>query len=133
MELAKRLCDTYGPAGREHKIRDKWGCLWHFPGQYLDGQVIEHPLKDWEAFGEWKPPAPEGERADSYGVEHGFLFLRLTYLRGFENFMIDVAERNPRLSGLCSVVTDYWYHVVESFIRQGATRITFGDDLGFQA
>jgi len=135
------------PRAVEHKALDAWGCLWHFPGMGLDGVVIEHPLDDWDKLETWEPPSPEdkisairrqaAESADGkgprhVGFEHGFLFLRLTYLRGFENFMIDVAEENPKLYKLRDLVTDYWYRIAEAALDCGALQVGAGDDLGLQ-
>jgi len=134
---------------KEHFKRDEWGCLWHYPGDYLDGQVVEHPLEEWSRFKDYIPPAPEKytdwekerERVEkerkegrviSGGVEHGFLYLKLTYLRGFANFMIDVAERRKELKELISIITEYWCKVVEKWIDLGVDVIYFGDDLGHQ-
>ena len=135
------------PRAVEHKTRDAWGCLWHFPGMGLDGQVIEHPLDNWEKLTTWKPPSaaeqvaaikksaaelPEEKRPRNASLEHGFLFLRLTYLRGFNNFMLDVGEDNPKIYELCNIVTDYWYEVTRARIECGARHISGGDDLGMQ-
>ncbi len=135
------------PRAGEHKSRDAWGCLWHFPGQYLDGVVVEHPLADWEAMDAWTPPSPDErvaraqadakaarqeDRRLSVGMEHGFLFLRLTYLRGFENFMVDVAEDHPKLYELRDIVTEYWLAIVRAYLEAGATHVGGGDDLGLQ-
>jgi len=131
------------PRAVEHKQRDDWGCLWHFPGMGLDGQVIEHPLDTWEKFDTWSPPSPaerikalentpEDKRPNTVGLEHGFLFLRLTYLRGFDNFMLDVAEDNPKLYELRDVVVDYWRQIAEAHFERGAKRMNGGDDLGMQ-
>ena len=43
----------------KNKYRDEWGCLWHYPGNYLDGQVIEHPLSNWKYFKHYHIPDPE--------------------------------------------------------------------------
>lgn len=136
------------PRSVEHHQRDAWGCLWHFPGMGLDGQVTEHPLASWGAFDAWQPPSPvpviQGIRENAEkrkaaglppaggGLEHGFLFLRLTYLRGFENFMLDVGDDDPRLYTLRDVVVDYWYKIVEAALDAGARSIHGGDDLGLQ-
>ena len=135
------------PRSKEHKHRDAWGCLWHFPGMGLDGVVIEHPLDSWDKLGGWEPPSAaervaaiekqaEEARAENRtlgaGLEHGFLFLRLTYLRGFENFMMDVAEDSPKLYELRDIVADYWYRVIETYVRNGAKGVGGGDDLGLQ-
>ena len=135
------------PRAVEHKNRDAWGCLWHYHGMGLDGQVIEHPLDRWEKLDTWKAPStaeraeairrdagqrPDHEPPRSAGLEHGFLFLRLTYLRGFENFMIDVAEENPRLYELRDIVADYWYQTAKAHFDCGAIHLAGGDDLGLQ-
>ncbi len=130
------------PRGTEHYWTDAWGCRWHFPGKYLDGVVEGHPLADWEALASWRAPDGEARAQEilaactgdggSYGVEHGFLFLRLTYLRGFTEAMIDIAAKDPQLYKLRDVVTDYWLKVVSAYCECGAERVTFGDDLGLQ-
>ena len=142
-----------GKAGRDspravaHKSRDAWGCLWHYPGMGLDGQVIEHPLDSWEKLRTWQAPSAvarveaivkeaearlDVDRPQNASLEHGFLFLRLTYLRGFENFMIDVADENPKLYALCDIVSDYWYQTTRAYLDCGATHVNAGDDLGLQ-
>ena len=136
------------PRRDECKTRDEWGCLWHYPGMDLDGQVIEHPLDDWGKLDTWRPPsaaerveairkdaesrAADGKGPAQAGLEHGFLFLRLTYLRGFENCMIDVAERNPKIYELRDIVADYWRQVTKAHIDCGATHVNAADDLGLQ-
>ena len=127
--------------------RDEWGCLWQYPGMDLDGQVIEHPLDDWGKLDTWRPPSaaervdtikkeakdrPADQKPPQAGLEHGFLFLRLTYLRGFENFMIDVAEKNPLIYELRDIVEDYWYDLTRARLDCGATHVNAGDDLGLQ-
>ncbi|MDP6111735.1 MAG: uroporphyrinogen decarboxylase family protein [Planctomycetota bacterium] len=131
----------------EHKHRDEWGCLWHFPGMGLDGQVIEAPLDSWDKFDAWEPPSsaervtaireaaeerPADAPAPGAGTEHGFIFLRLTYLRGWDNFMLDVAEDSPRLYELRDIVADYWYALTEAHLDCGATHLGAADDLGMQ-
>lgn len=135
------------PRAKEHKQRDAWGCLWHFPGLGLDGQVIEHPLDSWDKFDDWEPPSaakqideilkaaeerPDDAPPPGAGMEHGFLFLRLTYLRGFSNFMLDVAEDSPKIYELCDIVADYWYAITAAHLDCGATHVGGGDDLGMQ-
>jgi len=136
---------------REHKTvkTDEWGCEWHFPGDYLDGQVTGHPLADWDAWADYDLPDPatycdwdafarqagrlRREGRTVWGdVEHGFLYLRMTYLRGFENFMIDLAERRGELWELRDRITELWCEVVRRYAEIGVDAISFGDDLGHQ-
>jgi len=134
---------------KENFQRDQWGCLWHYPGGYLAGQVVGHPLEDWSAFKNFSLPDPEKyydwevekerierEKAEGRvaagGLEHGFFYLRLTYLRGFTNFMIDVGEGRKELKELIDLITDFWCEVVRRFVDLGVDMIHCGDDLGHQ-
>jgi len=136
---------------REHEnyATDIWGCRWHYPGQHLDGQVVEHPIADWADLADWRPPdvddlrdwdaaAAQAAEARQHGrtwwggTDHGFIYLRLTYLRGFQNFMLDVAEGRPELATLRDHFADFWLAVVDRYAELGAAGATFGDDLGHQ-
>jgi hypothetical protein len=133
----------------EHTARDVWGCLWHHPGGGITGQVVEHPLDDWAKFNTWQPPSPDTIIADIYrkaaarteddpneawhgGLDHNFVFLRMGDLRGFDNFMMDVAEDNPLIYELCDIVTDYWCQITRAYVDSGAVLVGAGDDLGMQ-
>ena len=131
------------------RIRDQWGCLWIYPLDYMDGQVIEHPLKDWSTLKSYKVPDPatftnweqaakdmescrkQGKLA-MCGTEHGFFFLKLTYLRGFENAMMDIAEHNTHLPELIAMIENYWMEIVKRWVDMKVDAISFGDDLGLQ-
>ena len=131
------------------KHTDRWGCGWIYPLSSLDGNCIEHPLDDWSKFAAYTPPDPEDytdwkaeeekirkakEQGNvaSCGSEHGFFFLRLTYLRGFENFMVDAGEANPLLDDLIAMIETYWMTLVKRWIELGVDMVSFGDDLGLQ-
>ncbi len=58
--------------------------------------------------------------------------MRLTYLRGFDNFMLDVGEENPKLYELRDVVANYWYEITKVHLDYGAKHVGAGDDLGMQ-
>jgi len=130
-------------------MRDEWGCLWRYPGMGLAGVAVEYPLDEWAKFKTWQAPSPDAviaairakaaartesdpEEAWHGSLDHGFVFLRLTYLRGFDNFMMDVAEENPKLYELRDIVTDYWYRIAKAHLDCGATLVGAGDDLGMQ-
>ncbi|MEW6754192.1 MAG: uroporphyrinogen decarboxylase family protein [Candidatus Latescibacterota bacterium] len=128
---------------------DRWGCRWIYPLESLDGQCIGHPLASYEDLAAWRPPDPaeftdweqarrgvaqahqEG-RPYCGGTDHGFVFLRLTYLRGFHRLMLDVAEERPELDRLIGIVEGYWLGVVERWVEAGVDEVSFGDDLGLQ-
>ena len=135
------------PAGSE--ATDAWGIKWVYPIESHDGQAIGHPIADWSDLKNYTPPDPdkytdwkqaklniekaklEG-RVSHGGTDHGFIFLRLTYLRGFNNFMVDVADERPELSELISIVENYWFEIIKRWVELGVTTIGFGDDLGLQ-
>ncbi len=135
---------------------DCWGCVWENIERGLDSMVVEHPLADWEAFDSWAPPDPaeddlfgprrdpedlrrgferakeRGDLASCGPLPHGFMYMYLYYLRGFENLMMDLALDDPRLHGLIAVVRDYNAAVVGRCLDLGAEYMHFGDDLGLQ-
>ncbi|NLG29432.1 MAG: hypothetical protein GX557_16100 [Chloroflexi bacterium] len=128
-----------------HKV-DAWGCEWIYPIPGLDGQVIGHPLADWDNLQTWQAPEPvvsderlaalaetraKGELA-TLGLEHGFLFMRSFYLRGFDNMMLDVAAQDPRLTKLIDIIAGHWERYVQPFVRAGLDLLVAGDDLGTQ-
>lgn len=128
---------------------DRWGCHWIYPLESLDGICDGHPVQDWSALRAYVPP-----RADDFtdwtkaaanaraahergqvawgGTDHGFIFLRLTYLRDFNNLMLDLAEDPPELHELIARVEDFWFEVARRWIEAGVDAISFGDDLGLQ-
>ncbi|MBC8456737.1 MAG: hypothetical protein H8D67_01920 [Deltaproteobacteria bacterium] len=139
--------ETIRPAGSE--ATDIWGCHWTYPLESHDGQCVRHPIASLSDFQNYQPPEPdkhtnweqakkniENTRSEGKvargGTDHGFIFLRLTYLRGFENFMLDIAEERPELEKLIDIVEGYWFEVVKRWVELGVDVIGFGDDLGLQ-
>ena len=128
---------------------DRWGCHWIYPLASLDGQCIGHPVASWSDLATYQPPDPDDftdwkqaksniEKTKSRGgiargsTDHGFIYLRLTYLRGFDSFMLDVGANRPELDELIGIVENYWFQVVSRWIELGVDVIGFGDDLGLQ-
>jgi len=128
---------------------DRWGCHWIYPLEALDGQCIRHPVEFWSDLATYQPPNPDDftdwkqakenvENTKSNGgvahggTDHGFIYLRLTYLRGFNNFLLDVGEERPELDELIGIVEGYWLEVVKRWVEIGVDAIGFGDDLGLQ-
>ncbi|MCK4376121.1 MAG: hypothetical protein KAX19_12355 [Candidatus Brocadiae bacterium] len=138
------------------RFTDNWGCVWDNIAEGLDGVVVRSPLEDWERFPDWHPPDPitEGEgwgappdwdrlrrqcedakRAGLIAaghLPHGFMYMRLYYLRRFENLMLDFGSDEPRLEDLIDVVLQYNLAAIGKTIECGVEMIHFGDDLGIQ-
>lgn len=145
----------YGPGHTEGKqLTDNWGCVWDNAIGGLQGIVVGHPLADWEVLECYMAPNPAeeldvgevdwdaverrlresaeaGELARG-GVAHGFLFMRLTYLRGFENLMMDLATDDPRLARLIEIVQAHNEWLVRKYLSLGVDLVVFGEDLGTQ-
>jgi predicted peroxiredoxin len=135
---------------KDNFVTDKWGCVWNFPIPGFDGIVVNSPLKDWDNFKNYKFPNDlkdiNWENVKSYGKqlkdngqlfsagipEHGWLFLRITYLRGFENAMFDFMDDEPRLQILIDGIVEYYESYVQNYVNCGVDMMSFADDLGTQ-
>ncbi|MCD6350552.1 MAG: hypothetical protein J7M26_00420, partial [Armatimonadetes bacterium] len=136
---------------------DAWGVRWQNAADGLDSIPIEEeaPLRDWAALDSLQVPDPmttddwggavdfeaarenfarakEAGRLAIGGLPHGFMFMRLFYLRGFSNFMMDVALRDARLDRLIEIVASRNERIVRAWVEAGAEFIWAGDDLGLQ-
>jgi hypothetical protein len=131
------------------KATDPWDCEWIYPLDSLDGIVTRHPIANWADLASYKPPDADAftdwEKTEEKfaeakangtvargGTDHGFVFLRMTYLRGYNDFMTDVGEGDPRLFDLIKIIEDYWFGVAKRYVEAGADLVSFGDDLGLQ-
>lgn len=149
MELARQF--------RRGRWTDAWGVVWDNAEEGVHAIPVdsEAPLRDWDAFEGFHPPDTQttgdlGNRRDwdavarqmavvkargglpSGGLAHGFMFMRLYYLRGFTNFMIDVATRDPRLDRLIDMVLSYNMTIVNKYLELGMDYLSGGDDMGMQ-
>ncbi len=134
-------------AAGEERV-DEWGCVWRYDIPGLDGIVIHEPLSDWEQMATWQPPQPTlpdqaalkllgaGAAEDRVSLgsvgEHGFFLMRLYYLRGFENLMVDIAMQDRRLDELASIVAAYHEPIAQAYIGANVDVLAFADDLGTQ-
>ncbi|MEI6914147.1 MAG: uroporphyrinogen decarboxylase family protein [Armatimonadota bacterium] len=146
--------DNFGSVYREGEyFRDNWGCLWFNRIGGLEGQVVEHPLEDWDALDDYEFPdvMTKTERGDMDWVqtkaaieqqrEHGALtggsgerlFDRLYFLRGFENLMMDFATNDPHLQILIDRFTEYQLVLVNEYLKIGVDVMGFHTDIGSQA
>ncbi|MFP4249970.1 MAG: uroporphyrinogen decarboxylase family protein [Armatimonadota bacterium] len=135
---------------------DAWGCRWENIEEGMAGQVLGHPIENWSDLDSYEPPdllevddwgrprdwdavargldaaEERGGLRQGGGLHHGFMFMRLYYLRGFENLMMDIADRDPRLDTLIEMVLEQNQRVVERYVDLGVEYFSFGDDLGNQ-
>lgn len=108
---------------------DAWGCVWNNAQAGVHAIVTKHPVPTREAVRDLKMPDQD------IGLPHGFMFLRLTDLRGFEEMMVDFAEEPPELQGLIDLVLAYNLRQADLQVRElkgTGHLVCLGDDLGMQ-
>ena len=126
---------------------DEWGCLWRRTEIENMGQVVGHPLSDWEAAKSFNWPDPE--RRELYdGMEERFegsgdryvltgifmlLFERMHTLRGFENTLTDLYLERRRIEELADRIVEYDIGIIENIAERFGPAIdgfSFTDDWG---
>jgi hypothetical protein len=111
---------------------DVWGCVWSNIATGHESIVTGHPVPTREAVHTLQVPQ------EDVGFRHGFMYLRLGDLRGFEELMVDFAEEAPELQQLIEVVLAYNLRQVDVKLAELAAQeerpriVHFGDDLGMQ-
>ena len=111
----------------EGQFTDAWGCVWSNMQEGMEAIVTGHPLPTRESVHTMK--LPQGDA----GLPHGFMYLRLLDLRGFEEMMIDFAEEPPELQMLIDKVLNYNLTQMEKAVSSNTGRMIFvGDDQGMQ-
>jgi uroporphyrinogen decarboxylase len=121
--------DAVGGTYMEGEHVDVWGCVWSNIKTGRESIVTGHPVPTREAVHSLNIPEPD------VGFPHGFMYLRLADLRGFEELMLDFAEEPPELQMLIDTVLTYNLRQAEIRMRdtEGKGQIVyFGDDLGMQ-
>lgn len=141
----------------EGEIVDCWGCVWRNLHGGLVGKVVVHPLEDWGSFEEWKKKIPDPETqgllgprnweelrkqiefkkkmgliSPDYALPHGFHFMLMWDLRGFENLMIDMITEDPRLIELMEILINYNKYSVLRTLELGSRFLGLAEDLGMQ-
>ena len=106
---------------------DEWGCVWTNRHEGMDAYVTVHPVPRREDIRTLKiPPNRDGS------LPHGFMYLRLLDLRGFEEAMMDFAEECEELQILIDKVLAYNCIQIECALPHTGQVMGFGDDLGMQ-
>jgi hypothetical protein len=133
---------------------DDWGCTWETMDDGITGSVTKHPLANWGALEGYTAPEPAKSNgmaavdwseieekiraataAGKYGVgslEHGHAFMRLSYLRGYERLLFDMADGDPRLGQLIEMVEEFSMGIVQRYVDLGAAVMRYPEDLGMQ-
>jgi uroporphyrinogen decarboxylase len=120
---------------------DDFGCQWTNVGH---GPLSTgHPLADWSAFPNWRPPDPDdylrldplpdllARRDDWYAAPWGgHIFERLISLRGYQGMFLDFAEEPPQLPRLIEMLVEHNEKYLRRWLAHDIDGVTFSDDLG---
>jgi uroporphyrinogen decarboxylase len=145
----------FGPAYRKNEpFTDAWGSVWETATNGIEGIVKNEVLDNWDKLDHYRVPNAETQLDRSPvdwrevartikqskdkgeltigSVAHGFLFLRILYLRGFMNAMIDFAADDPHLPLLIDMIVEHNMTIVQHYLEMGVDQMCFADDLGTQ-
>lgn len=133
---------------------DPWGVQWHVVLEGLTGAACKHPLADWSALDSYQPPDPDKtlgwgptnwqkravnvdptKSSDTLrcgSLRHGHTFLLLTYLRGYENAIFDMADDDPRLAKVLDMIERFNAGIVRHYLELGVDWMSYPEDLGMQ-
>ena len=109
---------------------DEWDCVWSNINEGNDAIVTGHPVPNREDIAGLKQPG-----RDTGDLPHGFMYLRLLDLRGFEEAMLDFAEECEELDILIEKVLDYNIRqagIMAAKRPPDRNILYLGDDLGMQ-
>lgn len=153
--LDQRIVPQY-PAFRQagRPYTDSWGCVWETSRSGITGAVTKPALADWSAFDKFKPPSPaehkgwglidwpavdrdihdarKAGKLASGALRHGHTFLTLTYIRGYENLIFDMADEHPLLPRLIAMVEEFNLELVRRYVQAGVEWMGYPEDLGMQ-
>ena len=106
---------------------DEWNCVWQNEHTGNEAIVTGHPIMTEEDVSKLEIPSCRDGR-----LPHGFMYLRLLDLCGFENAMIWFAEEDETIQTLVDKVLEYNLYQVAAILPQMKELVYFGDDLGTQ-
>ena len=133
----------------ENLYQDNWGIKWrrknHDYGSYCE--FAEHPLADISNYDKYKWPDPtEIEKADfkiceelistsgdEYAIMGGVfctIFEASWFLRGMENFLMDLYVNRDFAIELLDKTMNYHLQVSKKLVEMGVDIIFWGDDIG---
>lgn len=155
----KPVPEDYEPVFAPYQQKDKsytdpFGCVWQSPDDGITGVVTKHPLADWRNFDRFTLPDPnlvdgrepvdwdwkadelkklrsQGRRARG-GLRHGHTFLQLCDLRGYENIIFDMMDKNPMLKRLIAMLEEFNCELVKRWLDCIPDMMMYPEDLGMQ-
>ncbi len=153
----KPLATEVSREGNYYSFKDEWGITWKMPvedGFYFD--MREHPLSGADSLADlkkfqWPNPTDEGrfrdmkERADKYvfedkkayilGRHAAGIFELALWMRGFENFFMDLALNPGFAESLLDIILEnkmrYWQRALQE-VGENVLIVSEADDLATQ-
>ena len=122
-----KVIDNMPSSYRKGSFTDEWGCVWENEIDGAESIVKGHPVKSEEDIYALKIPANRNGR-----LPHGFMYLRLLDLCGFEDAMVYFAEEEEPLRVLIDKVLEYNMYQIAAILPHIGEMVSFGDDLGMQ-
>lgn len=151
----ERVTPVYGgnsKAGAPYT--DSWGCVWETTDDGITGSVVRHPLQNWDASASFTAPDPQTQhghgpvdwahmaadfaqaraegRLVAGSLHHGHTFLTLCDLRGYEGFIMDLVDEDPRAFRLIEMVEAFNQGLVDRYLQLGVEWMGYPEDLGMQ-
>ncbi|MCL2445514.1 MAG: uroporphyrinogen decarboxylase family protein [Oscillospiraceae bacterium] len=126
----EELRNRMPPRWRKGEWLDEWGCVWSNEFEGMDAYVTGHPVKTREDILRLQVPENDVDNL----LPHGFMYLRLLDLRGFEEAMFDFADEAEELQVLIDKVVQYNLKQVDYALTlpKFARVLWLGDDNGMQ-
>jgi uroporphyrinogen decarboxylase len=138
-----------GLPGQAGLTSDEWSCVWEKLDPGVVGQVVQHPLANWDRLPDYRFPDPlaawrfdepalaetvRSARANrKYLVAYaGNVFELMQWLRGYEGLMLDLATDRDRAILLGQRVTEYNLATVDRWVAGDCDAVGFNDDWGTQ-
>lgn len=123
----------------------EWGYVWEVLDTTM-GQPRLHPLSDWNQLDGYIPPDPSSpgrfdllnekmQEGDDRFVKFNLGitgFNQATFLRGFENLLMDVYTDRCRADRVLDIVFDFENGLIEQAVGYPIDAVAFGDDWGTQ-
>ena len=140
---------TFGEYGSQKGVpsRDPWGSLWVRYTDEHKGQVVFHPLRDWEKLADYEPPDTASEtviarikkkleenRGEKYTLADGdTLWQRMFYLHGYWETLEDLLLYPERCAELRDMILSVMVRRVEKLCQlDSLDGVHFRDDWGTQ-
>ena len=144
--------ENFDENGRYHVFeKDDWGTTWEYRIFGIMGHATQFPIKSLNDMVNYSfPPLPDyvkntralnklktefNEIKKDYFVMPGIggaYLERLSAIRGFDEFLMDLYDDTSEINSLMDRLTDYYLGHILALIKAGVDGITFGDDYGTQ-